>query len=102
MFDQFVTAYLTELKSERDLEREMEEAAAKDAADEAAAAAAAAAAEETSSSSSGSSGGEQPAAADAGEASSSGLDVSDTWSDEVLMRRIKALREAERGQVGEA
>lgn len=89
LFDPAVRTYLTELQQERDVEAAMEAEAAADAAAEAAevAAAAASAAETAEASTSGSS-------------SSAACDVEDTWDDAALMKRIKALREAERGQVG--
>jgi hypothetical protein len=88
LFDPAVKTYLTELQQERDMEAAMEAEAAADAAAEAAAAAAT---------------GDDSSSNGAGDASSSGssegADVSDTWDDAALMKRIKALREAERGQV---
>lgn len=80
--------YLQELQQEREMEAAMEAEAAADAAAEAEAAAAAAAAA-TSSSSEGQQQGE----------GSEGYDVADSWDDAALMKRIRALREAERGQV---
>jgi hypothetical protein len=93
LFDPAVKTYLTELQQERDMEAAMEAEAAADAAAEAAAAAADASASPAA------------AAADDGqEASSSGssseaVAAEDTWDDAALMKRIRAVREAERGQV---
>jgi len=112
LFDPAVKTYLTELQQERDMEDAMEAEAAADAAAIAAAAASSAsgtAAEGTSTSSSSSGSSEAATAGDTGvqavaEASTSGseegFDAADTWDDTALMKRIKALREAERGQVG--
>jgi hypothetical protein len=77
------------------MEAAMEAEAAADAAAEAEAAADAAAEAEAAAA----------AAADTAKASTSGsssaaYSVEDTWDDAALMKRIKALREAERGQVG--
>jgi hypothetical protein len=87
LFDPAVKTYLTELQQERDMEAAMEAEAAADAAAEAEAAAAAAAAADT-------------AEASTSDSSSAACNVEDTWDDAALMKRIKALREAERGQVG--
>ncbi|WIA35180.1 hypothetical protein OEZ86_003645 [Tetradesmus obliquus] len=78
MFEPAVKTYLTELQQERDAEAAMEAEAAADAAAEAAAAAA--------------------AASESGEGQGA-VDASSTWDDAELMRRIRAVREAERGQV---
>ncbi|KAF8060476.1 hypothetical protein HT031_004652 [Scenedesmus sp. PABB004] len=80
LFGPAVTTYLTELQQERDREAEMERAAAADAAADAAAAA-------------------ESAGESAGGGGGGGADASSTWDDGELMRRIRAVREAERGQV---
>lgn len=95
LFDPAVKTYLTELQQERDMEAAMEAEATADAAAEAAAAAAAAA----------DAAAEAAAAADGGQEASSSdssgetVAAEDTWDDAALMKRIRAVREAERGQV---
>eukprot|EP00878_Enallax_costatus_P007572 GHUV01007929.1.p1 GENE.GHUV01007929.1~~GHUV01007929.1.p1 ORF type:complete len:308 (+),score=67.42 GHUV01007929.1:167-1090(+) len=76
LYEPAVRTYLTELQQERDMEAAMEAASAEEAA------AAKAAAVSSSS-----------------DPSDAGYDASDTWDDDELMRRIRAVREAERGQV---
>lgn len=97
LFDPAVKTYLTELQQERDMEAAMEAEAAADAAAEAAAAAAAATADASPSPAAAAADGSQ--AACSGGSSGETVAAEDTWDDAALMKRIRAVREAERGQV---